>query len=227
MPAIHHARRPCASPLWQIGHHAWDDFIACYEKHHRRAMGPLRPDAVATVRALLRCGDLAAGFTRFHCPECGRRHRHPATTGTPWQAIREWIPDDDAEPGGDLFDQRSDSGKPVEIRREDGSILVLDSIGSSDWCCLHYRCDFIEGAVESSGDAGQGAQASNWGAQCDSCAHGAVPCEHGVRFGDTERAGEEGPAKWRGSHTGAIPVLHFVLHRPQCWQTLTDTVIWP
>ena len=45
----------------------------------------------------------------------------------PWQAIREWIPDDDAEPGGDLFDQRPDYGKPVEIRREDGSILVLDS----------------------------------------------------------------------------------------------------
>ena len=45
----------------------------------------------------------------------------------PWQAIREWIPDDDAEQGGDLFDQRTDSGKPVEIRREDGSILILDS----------------------------------------------------------------------------------------------------
>ena len=45
----------------------------------------------------------------------------------PWQAIREWIPDDDAEPCADLFDQRPDSGKPVEIRRKDGSILVLDS----------------------------------------------------------------------------------------------------
>ena len=44
----------------------------------------------------------------------------------PWQAIREWIPDDDAEPGDDLFDQRPDSGKPVEIRREDDSILVLN-----------------------------------------------------------------------------------------------------
>ncbi|MBC8010097.1 MAG: transposase zinc-binding domain-containing protein [Burkholderiales bacterium] len=71
MPAIHHVRRPRASPLWQIVHHAWDDFLASYEKHHRRAMGPLRPDAVASVRAFLRCGDLAAGFTRFHCPECG------------------------------------------------------------------------------------------------------------------------------------------------------------
>ena len=44
----------------------------------------------------------------------------------PWQAIREWIPDDDAEPSFDFFDQRPDSGKSVEIRREDGSILVLD-----------------------------------------------------------------------------------------------------
>ena len=43
------------------------------------------------------------------------------------QAIREWIPDDDAEPSFDFFDQRPDSGKPVEIRREDGSILVIDS----------------------------------------------------------------------------------------------------
>jgi hypothetical protein len=45
----------------------------------------------------------------------------------PWQAIREWIPDDDAEPSFDCFDQRPDSGKPVEIRREDSTILVLDS----------------------------------------------------------------------------------------------------
>jgi hypothetical protein len=41
--------------------------------------------------------------------------------------IREWIPIDDGEPSFDLFDQRPDSGKPVEIPREDGSILVLDS----------------------------------------------------------------------------------------------------
>ncbi len=44
----------------------------------------------------------------------------------PWQAIREWIPDDDAEPSFDLFDQRPTSGQPVEIPRADGTILVLD-----------------------------------------------------------------------------------------------------
>jgi hypothetical protein len=43
----------------------------------------------------------------------------------PWQAIREWIPDDDEDPG--LFDQRIDSRPSViEIPRQDGCILVLD-----------------------------------------------------------------------------------------------------
>ena len=45
----------------------------------------------------------------------------------PWQAIREWIPDDNSETGADFFDQHAESGKPVEILREDGPILVLDS----------------------------------------------------------------------------------------------------
>jgi len=44
-----------------------------------------------------------------------------------WQAIRGWIPDDDAAPHFDLFDQRPASRKRVEISREDGSILALDS----------------------------------------------------------------------------------------------------
>ena len=44
----------------------------------------------------------------------------------PWQAIREWIPAHDGDPGFDLFDQRAESWKPVQIPREDGCILVLD-----------------------------------------------------------------------------------------------------
>ena len=101
MPAIHHPRRPRASPLWQIVHHAWDDFIALYERRHRRTMGPLRPEAVAAVRAFLRCGDLAAGFTRFHCPECGEekllaftcksRHFCPACHQRRARQTGEWI----------------------------------------------------------------------------------------------------------------------------------------
>ena len=63
MPSIYRPRRPRASPLWQIVHHAWDDFLAQYESTHRKTHGPLRPDAVAVVDQFYRCGDLAAGFT--------------------------------------------------------------------------------------------------------------------------------------------------------------------
>lgn len=48
-------------------------------------------------------------------------------SGSEWNGIREWIPDDDAEPGADLFDQRPKSANPPEIPREDGSVLVFDS----------------------------------------------------------------------------------------------------
>ena len=37
-------------------------------------MGPLRPDTITHVEDFLRCGDLAAGFTRFLCPGCGHQH---------------------------------------------------------------------------------------------------------------------------------------------------------
>ena len=71
VPSVYCPRRPRASPLWQIVHHAWDDFRAGYESAHRKTHGPLRGDAVAVVDQFYRCGDLAAGFTRLQCPDCG------------------------------------------------------------------------------------------------------------------------------------------------------------
>ena len=71
VPAIHQPRRPRASPLWQIVHHCWDEFLDGYEEHHREEHGPLAPHAADTVRAFHRCGDLSAGFTRLQCPDCG------------------------------------------------------------------------------------------------------------------------------------------------------------
>jgi hypothetical protein len=73
MPSFH-PRRPRASPLWQLIHHTWDEFIARYETDHRPAMGPLRPETIAHVQEFIRCGDLAAGFTRYLCPDCGHQH---------------------------------------------------------------------------------------------------------------------------------------------------------
>ncbi|MEJ6579474.1 MAG: transposase zinc-binding domain-containing protein [Akkermansiaceae bacterium] len=40
-------------------------------KHLRKSLGKLRPYSVTTVQSFLRCGDLAAGFTRLQCPDCG------------------------------------------------------------------------------------------------------------------------------------------------------------
>ncbi len=71
MPSVYRPRRPRASPLWQIVHYAWNEFLAEYETAHRKTCGPLRPDTVHVVEKFYRCGDLSAGFTRLQCPDCG------------------------------------------------------------------------------------------------------------------------------------------------------------
>ncbi len=101
MPSIYQPRRPRASPLWQIIHHGWDAFLALYEKFHRKTLGPLDPAAVATVQSFLRCGDLASGFTRLQCPDCGQerllaftckgRHFCPACHQRRTRTIGDWI----------------------------------------------------------------------------------------------------------------------------------------
>jgi hypothetical protein len=100
MAFIYQPRRPRASPLWQVVHTAWDDFLARYERHHRAAMGPLRPESVAAVQAYYRCGDLTTGFTRYHCPDCGHerllaftckaRHICPACHQRRTRQTAEW-----------------------------------------------------------------------------------------------------------------------------------------
>jgi hypothetical protein len=101
VPAIYQPRSPRASPLWQIVHHGWDAFLAHYEKFHRKTLGPLDHDAVATVQSFLRCGDLASGFTRLQCPDCGHerllaftckgRHFCPACHQRRTRTIGDWI----------------------------------------------------------------------------------------------------------------------------------------
>ena len=71
MPSIYQPRRPRASPLWQIVHHGWDTFLANYEQHHRKSLGPLRHGTITTVESFLRCGDLAAAID--HLPPKGQQ----------------------------------------------------------------------------------------------------------------------------------------------------------
>ena len=101
MHSIYKPRHPRASPLWQIVTAAWDAFLVGYEKCHRATMGPLRPNVFTTVRNFLRCGDLASGFLRFHCPDCGHerllaftckgRHFCPACHQRRVRQSAEWI----------------------------------------------------------------------------------------------------------------------------------------
>ena len=67
-------RRPHASPFWQLIRNGWEEFLACYETDYRPTLGPLLPSATKTVQAFLRCGDLASGFTRYQCEDCGYEH---------------------------------------------------------------------------------------------------------------------------------------------------------
>ena len=104
IPSIYRPRRPRASPLWQIVHVAWDEFIAHYESRHRKTHGPLRRDTVAVVDQFYRCGDLAAGFTRLQCPDCGHekllaftcksRHFCPSCHQRRVRALGDWIAHD-------------------------------------------------------------------------------------------------------------------------------------
>ena len=103
MPSVYQPRRPRASPLWQIVHHGWHDFLAGYEQHHRKSLGPLRTGTITTVQSFLRCGELAAGFTRLQCPDCGHerllaftckgRHLCPACHQRRTRTIGAWIAD--------------------------------------------------------------------------------------------------------------------------------------
>ncbi len=104
MTSIYRPRRPRASPLWQIVHHGWKAFQANYETDHRKTHGPLRKDAVAVVDQFYRCGDLASGFTRLQCPDCGHekllaftcktRHFCPSCHQRRVKQIGHWIAHD-------------------------------------------------------------------------------------------------------------------------------------
>ena len=103
VPSVYQPRRPRASPLWQLVHHGWDDFLARYETRHRKSLGPLHPAATATVQSFLQCGDLACGFTRLQCPDCGHerllaftckgRHFCPSCHQRRVRSTSDWIAD--------------------------------------------------------------------------------------------------------------------------------------
>ena len=101
MSSIYQPRRPRASPLWQLVYHGWNSFLADYEKKHRPTVGPIKSATIATVESFLRCSDLASGFSRLECPDCGHerllaftcktRHFCPSCHQRRVRSTSEWI----------------------------------------------------------------------------------------------------------------------------------------
>jgi hypothetical protein len=79
MGASYRARRPRASPWWQCLHACLVDFLANYPTRYEEASGPLRPVVSPSLRAFLRCGDLAQGFARIRCADCAHEYLLPFT----------------------------------------------------------------------------------------------------------------------------------------------------
>jgi hypothetical protein len=81
--------------------YGWSSFSADYEKKHRPTLGPLKSATNTTVESFLRCGDLASGFTRLECSDCGHerllaftcktRHFCPACHQRRVRSTSEWI----------------------------------------------------------------------------------------------------------------------------------------
>jgi hypothetical protein len=55
------------------------DFFGSYPSRYTEAMGPLRPVVSVSLRAFLRCGDLAQGFARIRCAQCEHEYLLPFT----------------------------------------------------------------------------------------------------------------------------------------------------
>jgi hypothetical protein len=82
-PSIYRPRSPRASPLWQIVHHSWNDFLADYESKYRKIHGPLRPFSIDAVNDFYKCGDLSAGFV-VRREAVDRRPEVWEMKGSPW-----------------------------------------------------------------------------------------------------------------------------------------------
>ena len=110
VPSIYRSRRPRASPLWQIVHHAWNDFLAQYEACHRKIHGPLRGDAVAVVEQFYRCGDPRKSGSSSGCTVSGRAsstsRRAISHQTNPEKAISQQFSYQDG--AKELYDHRSD-----------------------------------------------------------------------------------------------------------------------
>jgi len=66
----YHPRRPQDSPLWNLLHSHFDEFIHADDARFAKDYGFFRPVVAEVVHDYLECGDLTHGFARVRCPDC-------------------------------------------------------------------------------------------------------------------------------------------------------------
>ncbi|MGB0335005.1 MAG: IS91 family transposase, partial [Opitutales bacterium] len=72
-------RQARSSPLWQCLQASLDTFAAEYYPYRSKYLGPLDASRETALHDSLRCGDLANGFLRVHCSDCGHHYLLPFT----------------------------------------------------------------------------------------------------------------------------------------------------
>jgi len=70
-------RRADASPLWALVSDWGEAVERAWEEKFESEYGPWRPHWRRVIDGFLECGDLACGFARVRCPDCGNEYLLP------------------------------------------------------------------------------------------------------------------------------------------------------
>jgi hypothetical protein len=70
-------RRADASPLWALVSEYGEAVARVWEERFEAEYGPWRPHWRPVIEGFLECGDLACGFARVRCGDCGNEYLVP------------------------------------------------------------------------------------------------------------------------------------------------------
>jgi Zn finger protein HypA/HybF involved in hydrogenase expression len=73
-PGIYRPRLPQKTPFYQCIADHFEEFVQVYDERYVREYGFWRPVIAEVVEKYLECGDLAHGFARIRCENCGHEY---------------------------------------------------------------------------------------------------------------------------------------------------------
>jgi hypothetical protein len=127
-------RQPRASPVWQVLH------------DHAAKVPGLSPEAAGAIAAFLHCGDLHAGFTRLHCPDCDHEYGFRGTRkpGFELPAAPQVAPADSGQGelfGDDYAQPDANDGEPVFWSASGGQDFPADDRPQPDLSACSAQAD--------------------------------------------------------------------------------------